>query len=72
MGHKWLADHIADREATYKLAGYATKRVPSLKAQAILDFDAKKGKRAPHERLHQVASGGLDDLETNLLTFTRR
>ena len=64
-GHKWLADHTADREATYKLAGYATKRVPSLKAQAIPDFDAKKGK----ERLTSASqvkwsSGGLDDLET--------
>lgn len=62
-GHKWLADHSLEREATYKQAGYMTKRVPSLKAQAVPDIDAKKGK----ERLTSASqikwsSDEVDDL----------
>lgn len=61
-GHKWLADHSKDREATYKQAGYTTKRVPSLKAAAVPDMDAKKGRERLTSASQVAWSSGADDL----------
>lgn len=62
-GNRWLADHTKDREAAYKQAGYTTRRVPSLRAQAIPDMDAKKGKeRLTSAKQVQWTTAGLEDL----------
>ena len=63
-GHRMLVEHTRERETTYKQAGYKTRRVVSMKAAAIPDIDAKKGK----ERLTSAAqvkwgTGGADLLE---------
>ena len=62
-GNRQLAERAREREATYQQAGYKTKRVVSIKAQAYPDMDAKKGKERLTSASQVKWSTGGDLLE---------